>query len=134
MTNKIVRHIKLSKALGIKLEGDAKKVDDFFNDLFDGLEEYENDKYPGDIFFRKNDITYMQQDSKNERLWCSYNHIWSFFESEFGYKDNEISNLIQGVVGLHLKRKVFTVYLEAFSEFSPMQTTFKTKSSQNTIN
>jgi hypothetical protein len=108
MTHKIVRHIKLSKTLGVKLEGDAKKVDDFFNNLFNGLEEHESDEHPGDIFFRKNGKTHMYQESKKEKLWCSHKFIWSFFESEFGYKDNEISKLVQGMVELHLKRKVFT--------------------------
>jgi hypothetical protein len=127
MTHKIVRHIKINKALGVKLEGDAKKVDDFFNSLFDGLEECESHKYPGDIFFRKNDKTYMWQDTKNEKLWCSYKYIWSFFESEFGYKDNEISNLIQGMVELHLKRKVFTVNFSLGYLMHIGGTTFKTK-------
>jgi hypothetical protein len=109
MTHKIIRHIKLSKALGVKLEGDAKKINDFFNELFDGLEEYESGKYPDDIFFTKkdSDYVYIHQDSKNETLWCLHDHIWSFFLKEFDYRYNEISNLIQGIVGLHLKRKVF---------------------------
>jgi hypothetical protein len=127
MTHKIVRHIKLSKALGVKLEGDAKKIDDFFDDLFDGLKECGNDVYPGDIFFRKNGKTYMRQDSKNERLWCSDNHIWSFFETEFGYNDNEISKLVQGMVELHLKRKVFTPATLVNIITAYGRTTFKTK-------
>jgi hypothetical protein len=106
--NYILREISISKLTGEPLTGDAKKIDDFFVELFDGIEECESDNYPGDIFFRKNDIIYMRQDSKNERLWCSYKFIWSFFESEFGYNYNEMSNLIQGTMGLHLKRKVFT--------------------------
>jgi hypothetical protein len=131
MTHKIVRHIKLSKALGVKLEGDAKKVDDFFNDLFDGLEEHESDKYPGDIIFRKNGKTHMYQESKNEKLWCSYKYIWSFFESEFGYNYNEISKLVQGMVGLHLKRKVFTTNITADANLWVGGTTFKTKGIHN---
>jgi hypothetical protein len=131
MTHKIVRHIKLSKALGVKLEGDAKKVDDFFNDLFDGLKECESDEYPGDIFFRKNDTVCMWQDSKNKRFWCSDNHIWSFFESEFDYNDNEISKLVQGMVELHLKRKVFTTITPHFDLYCLGRTTFKTKGIHN---
>jgi len=68
LTHKIVRHIKITKALNKKLTGDYKKIDDFFNELFDGLEEYERVESPGDIFFRKNDIIYMRQDSKNKVL------------------------------------------------------------------
>jgi hypothetical protein len=118
MTHKIVRHIKLSKTLGVKLEGDAKKIDDFFDDLFDGLKECGNDVYPGDIFFRKNDKTYMWQDTKNKRLWCSYKYIWSSFKREFGYKGNEINNLIQSMLELRLKRKVFTpTYMAALEDF-----------------
>jgi len=108
MTHKIVRHIKINKALGVKLTGDNKKIDNFFKELFNGLEEYESDKYPDYIFFIKNDIIYIRQSSKNKKLWCSHKYIWSFFETEFGYNYNEISNLIQGMVELHLKRKVGT--------------------------
>jgi len=107
LTHKIVRHIKITKALNKKLTGDHKKIDDFFNELFDGLEEYERSGYSGDIFFEKNGIIYMRQDSKKEILWCSHKYIWLFFNLEFRYNYKEISNLIQGMVGLHLKRKIF---------------------------
>jgi hypothetical protein len=108
MAHKIVRHIKISKVLGVELEGDAKKVDDFFNELFEGLKEYEIDEYPGDILLRKNNKTYMWYDTENEMLMCSDKHIWSFFKKEFGYKDNEIRKLIQSMLELLLKRKIFT--------------------------
>ena len=114
MTHKIVRHIKINKALGVELEGDVKKVYDFFNELFNGLKEHESDEHSGDIFFRKNDIIYIHQDSKNKVLWCSHMHIWSFFVTEFGYNYNEITNLIQGMLELYLKRKVFKTRPEVF--------------------
>jgi len=110
----ILRDISISKLTEETLVGDAKKVNDFFINLLDGIEEYISDKYPGDIFFRKNGIIYMKHDSKNKRLWCSHEHIWSFFETEFGYKYEEISQLIQSMLEIHLNQKVSTPVLDKF--------------------
>jgi hypothetical protein len=106
--NSIVREIHISDITEEELSPEVKKVKKIFEELFEGLEQFDSKGHPGDIFFIKNDKIYMWQDTQNKILWCSYKYIWSFFETEFGYNDNEISKLVQGMLETHLKRKVFT--------------------------
>jgi hypothetical protein len=115
--NSIVREISICDITQEELSPKVQKVKKFFEDIFNGLEEHESDDYPGDIFYRKNDITYMWQDTKNEILWCSYKDLWSFFETESGYNRNETSNLIQGMVGMYLNIKVFTPACKSYTIF-----------------
>jgi hypothetical protein len=109
--NDIVREIELCKLLDQELSGDAKKINDFFIELFDGLEEYIDEKYPYKIFYIKRGTFYMEQNSKNKRMYLSYKDIWSFFETEFSYNHNQIKELTQYMLELHMKRKVFQTFL-----------------------
>ena len=105
----IIREIEISRVLNQPLDGDALVIQTFFNDLLNGLEIDTLDKYPDSIFFIKNghDV-YMEQDYKNERLFCSYNRIWSFFEGDLSLDYQEISDLIKVMVEQQLKEMVFT--------------------------
>jgi hypothetical protein len=125
--NSIVREIHISDITEEKLSPEAQKVKKFFEQLFEGLEQYEMDKYSGYIFFIKNRKIYMQQDSKNERLWCSNEDIWSFFKTEFEYNYNEISELIQNMLEIHLKRKVFPTSNVKFTSFPLLEIHLKRK-------
>jgi hypothetical protein len=125
--NNILREISIYDIIEEELSPEAQKVKDFFENLFDGLEEFEIDEYPGDIFFRKNGKIYMQQDSKNERLWCSNEDIWSFFKTEFEYNYNEISELIQNMLEIHLKRNVFAASNVSSSSWDRVEIHLKRK-------
>ena len=107
----IKREIELCELLDQELSGDTKRINDFFIELFDGLEEYISDKHPDSIFYTKyvngENIVYMQQDSKNEIMWLSYDHIWSFFKSEFNYKYNDIKELTHSMLEIHMNSEVF---------------------------
>ena len=110
--HKIVREIKLTKILGDgKLSGDAKKIKDFFENVFNGLvQEIPEDK-PYLLHFYKiidgKKTYYFKQDSEIEVVWCSQDIIWSFFETEFDYNYKEIRELTHTMLEMHLKRKVF---------------------------
>ena len=106
----ILRDNKLSEVLGTELNLLSKKVKEFIDDKLEGLVQFEVDNYPGSIFYKKDDIILFEQDLKNERLWCSYEHYWSFFEKEIGLNHNEIQELTRGMVATYLNCKQFTPY------------------------
>ena len=117
----ILREIQLSKLLDQELSGDAKRINDFFIELFDGLEEYISDKNDS-IFYIKyvngEKIIYMEEDSKNKKMWLSNKYIWSFFKSEFKYNYNEIKKLTHSMMELHMNSKVFPTLQELNCRFS----------------
>lgn len=101
--------MEISKITGDQYTGDLLIIQEFFNNLFDRLEFMKLDKYPHSIFFIKNGSDfYMELDIERKKLYCSYNRIWSFFQSNFGYSTQEISNLIKYMVEEQLKEGVFT--------------------------
>ena len=104
----IVRDIKLSEVLGTELNPLSKKVSEFIDDKLEGLVQFESVECPGDFFYKKDDIILFKQDIKNERLWCSWQHYWSFFEREIGLSYSEIQELTRGMVGEHLNCKQLT--------------------------
>ena len=107
----IKREIELCELLDQELTGDVKRINDFFIELFDELEEYISDEYPDRIFYVKyingEKTIYMEQDSKNKIMWLSYDHIWSFFKSEFNYKYNDIKELTHSMLEIHMNSEVF---------------------------
>jgi hypothetical protein len=61
----------------------------------DQLEVIKHPDYPNSIFYRKNGKVVMEQDKENEIFWFDYNNIWSFFESFFGMKYQEIQDVLR---------------------------------------
>lgn len=105
----IIREMEISKITGDQYTGDSLIIQEFFNNLFDRLEFMKSDKYPQSIFFIKNGSDfYMELDIERKKLYCSYNRIWAYFQSNFGYSTQEISNLIKYMVEEQLKEEVFT--------------------------
>ena len=107
--NKIIREIQLSNLLNEELDtcSDAKKIKDFFDNIFNDMEEIQIQE-SDNFFYIKNNEKYIKLDLEKEITLCSYKHIWSFFEKEFGYNSQEIRELIHGMLGMYIKRKVFT--------------------------
>ena len=108
----ILRDIKLSEVLGTELNPLSKKVKEFIDNKLEGLIQFKTDKYPNSIFYKKDEVVLFRQDLKNERLWCSYKHYWSFLEKEIGLNHNEIQELTRGMVGTYLNCKQFTPHSE----------------------
>ena len=61
----------------------------------DQLEVIEHPDYPDSIFYRKNGKVVMEQNKKNKYFWFSNHDIWSFFESFFGMKYQEIRDFLR---------------------------------------
>jgi hypothetical protein len=79
----------------------------FFEDLFDGLIiEPILAEHPTDLFYHKNGITYMRQDSKYGVLKCKYSGYWGVLHDKIGIKYSDIQTVIQTMVSEHTKRKV----------------------------
>ena len=106
----ILRDIKLSEVLSMELNTLSKKVKEFIDDKLEGLVQFESDEYPGNFLYKKDEIILFRQYLKNEWLWCSYEHYWSFFEKEIGLNHNEIQELTMVMVGTHLNCKQFTPF------------------------
>ena len=84
----------------------------FFEKLFNGLKETTIPKYPQSIFFYKEEgdrkVVWMEQDLKNEDLWCRWDVFWSFFENGISIGYHETQYVVKIMVEHHLKRKVET--------------------------
>ena len=104
----LLRDIKLSELLGHELNPLSKKVKEFIDSRLEGLIQFESDKYPNSIFYKKGDIVLFEHDLKNKWLWCSHQHYWLFFRREIGLNDFEIKELTEALVGIHLNFKELT--------------------------
>jgi len=91
----------------------SKKIIKFFDNLFKDLKETTSEKYPSSLFFYTlNDDgskkVWMEQDSKNGRLWCRWDGFWSFFENEMGFNYYETQSLVKTMVEQYLNREIGT--------------------------
>ena len=59
--------------------------------------------YPSEV----KGICLFRQDLKNERLWCKYDKIWSFFETNFSPNYSEIQSFIKELLEEHDKLSVY---------------------------
>lgn len=69
----------------------------WLNDNFslDKLRKFKSEDYPDSIFYKKGDVFVIEQDLKTKKFWVDYTEIWSFFESFFSMKYDEIQSLIK---------------------------------------
>jgi len=58
-------------------------------------------KYPDTIFLFKDDICYIEYNTKNGYLWLKYSTIWSILEKEYSLKYEEIQSFIMNQVEEH---------------------------------
>lgn len=57
-------------------------------------------------------ICLFEQDYKNNKLYCDYNEIWSFFEEKNSYNNQEIKDMVKGWLEESSKLEVLTpIYL-----------------------
>ena len=84
------------------------KIIKYLNSEYGDLTPFETEKYPDYIFFMKDGKVIFEYDKKNEFVYISYNKIWSFLESFFGLKYEEIQDLTKEWVEGHYKLRVIT--------------------------
>ena len=103
---KLIRKIKIYHLTGNYEDPKVKKIVEFFEEIFNNLEEYYSDKYPKSNFFKYNDELYFELDLKYGVTRCKYADFWRKFETEFGLNYKEIKWLTHYMLDTHLKRKV----------------------------
>ena len=81
----------------------------WFKHLLNQLKEETNPKYSNYIFFVKDKEIYMEYNEKYGYLWCSYDKIWSVFESEFGMNYEETQEFIKDMVEEHYNLRGLTL-------------------------
>ena len=84
------------------------EMTEFLDSILDGITLKKDSRYPQSLFYYKDNRILMEQDWKNSYLWINYEKIWSFFESKFHLKYNEIQLFIQRYMEEYLNLKGFT--------------------------
>ena len=85
-----------------------RDMEGFFLSFLEGCEIKISDKYPGSIFYIKNDKILFQQEMKNKYFWVEYDFIWSIFESKYGLNYTETQAFIKDVLETHIKLEGYT--------------------------
>lgn len=80
----------------------------WFNSEYGDLTPFETGKYPDYIFFMKDGEVIFDYNKENGSLYISYDKIWSFLQSFFGLKYEEIQDLTKEWVEEHYKLGVTT--------------------------
>ena len=69
--------------------------------IFQGLEEYNDNRYPNSIFYLKNGKIYFELDVENHILYCSYTLVWDVFSEQSKYNHVETQRVIKDMVERH---------------------------------
>ena len=85
-----------------------KPEERFLIEILDKVEFIYDKEKPDSEFYMVDGEILFEQDSKNRRFLIDYYKIWKVLESNYDFKYQEISELIQGMVWERLKRKVDT--------------------------
>ena len=74
-----------------KIEHTAiKYLDEFYGDL----DKHILEDYSGSIFYAKNGIVYLEEDTDTNRLWVDYQSIWNELKTIFGFGEIEIKCIV----------------------------------------
>lgn len=84
----------------------------FLMGVFNGLEEYENEKYQDSFLYKKDGKVMFEYNSKYQLLFYSYLYIWIGLSKDFELDYQEIHSLIQSMVENNLKLVVSNIYLK----------------------
>ncbi len=101
----------------------------FMNSEFspDQLEIVMSEKYPNSIFFRKNGKVVMEQDKNFKDFYFDYDEIWSFFESLFSMKYQQIQDVMRYWLEETLKLKGYTPLVYQSEAITMLDETLKLK-------
>ena len=101
----LIRLIKLKKING-ELDNLTEQEKLFFS-LFNGLrlvKEYNS------IYFFNGIQYFFEYDLKYNVFYCSYSMVWVVFKNKYNLNDNEIIDLITGILERHLKLVGITTF------------------------
>lgn len=81
----------------------------YFKELLNYLTIKEDKvKYPGYIFYFKDDQCYFQYNKKTGNFHCNFNKVWLIFEKKYHMKHGDIQIFIKNMVEEHFKLKGLT--------------------------
>lgn len=83
------------------------------------------ERYPNSIFYFKDGEYLMDYDLKTEYFWISSSKIWAKSQSEFGYNNEYVRELITGIVKQHFKCKVVRTTRIIFKRHEGLNNHFK---------
>ena len=111
----IIRDIKISEVLNKELNPLSKKVKDYIDSKLEGLVQFESEKYPNSIFYKKDSIILFEQDPNMRYIWCSFDHYWKPLGRETGLSYREIKELTKAMVAKRLNCKAFSIEVLNFN-------------------
>jgi hypothetical protein len=88
------------------------KIIDYLNKEYSGLIIYNTDSLNNYIFFMKDGKVIFDYHKQNGVAYISYRNIWSFLESFFGLKYEEIQSLTKEWIVKYYKLDVTTTYIQ----------------------
>jgi hypothetical protein len=110
MTN-LIRRYKIHQITPV-LNKKELKIIDFINGKINNLTEFKSDERPDSLFFMDNTGKYiLEEDHKNKRLWIRYDDFCEVLGKKYKLEYHDIQILIQYIVELSFKRKVYTTLL-----------------------
>ena len=112
--NILNKKMKLKDKIHNIKESRLSPAEKFLYLIFWNLEEYYSDKYPNSIFYKKDNDVLFEYNKKNGKIWCHYDKIWSVLKLNYGLNDQEIKDLIKGVVWETLKLKEVIPIIRGF--------------------
>lgn len=72
-------------------------------ELINGYYIKESEDYPDDIFYMKEHNVLIDYDLKTKIAWINNQIIWSVFESKFSLNNQQMRELMRGLLETHLK-------------------------------
>jgi len=94
----------------LKKECEKEEMEQWFKSLLNGIEIEINDKYPNEVFYKKNKKYFfsLEQNSNNKEeryLWCSYDLVWNILRNKYYLTDSLIQLFIKSMAEKYLKLK-----------------------------
>ena len=80
-----------------------------FLDLMEGMERRVDPEDSHKIVWYKDDGWYFELDEEIDRLWCQYDRVWSFFETNYLPKYSDIKLIIKSLMERHYKLRGLTL-------------------------
>ena len=85
------------------------EIIDFIKNKINNLTEFKYSDYPDSLFYMNSEgECILEQDDKNERLYVRYYGFWEVLETKYKLDYIDIQFIIQGMVEIAFKRKVYT--------------------------
>jgi hypothetical protein len=86
------------------------EIIEFIKGKISNLTECEDTDYPNSIMYMNSEGKYiLEQDNRNKRLYVRYEDFWKVLETKYNLKHDDIQSIIQSMVEIAFKRKVYTL-------------------------